>query len=100
MSVETGTGAEPLVALWADVWLLPGVCPDVSLEQAGPVKRLAAYCAGQHGLLLGSPAGPCPGLHLGVAVGVASSQGQEGRHGGQGGWGEDEARGRGRGSGH
>ena len=100
MSVETGTGAEPLVALWADVWLFPCVCPDVPLEQAGPVKRLAAHCAGQHSLLLGSPAGPCPGLHLGVAVGVASSQGQEGRHGGQGGGGEDEARGRGRGSGH
>ena len=55
VGVETGAGAEPLVALWADVRLLPGVCPDVSLEQAGPVKRLAAHRAGQHGLLLGSP---------------------------------------------
>ena len=81
VGVETGAGAEPLVALWAYVRLLPGVCPDVPLEQAGPVKRLAAHRAGQHGLLLGSPAGPGPGLHLGVAVGVTSSQGQEGRHG-------------------
>ena len=55
VGVETGAGAEPLVALWADVRLLPGVCPDVSLEQAGPVKRLAAHRAGQHCLLLGSP---------------------------------------------
>ena len=58
VGVETGAGAEPLVALWADVRLLPGVCPDVSLEQAGPVKRLAAHRAGQHGLLLGSPVVP------------------------------------------
>ena len=28
VGVETGAGAEPLVALWADVRLLPGVCPD------------------------------------------------------------------------
>ena len=52
VGVETGAGAEPLVALWADVRLLPGVCPDMSLEQAGPVKRLAAHRAGQHCLLL------------------------------------------------
>ena len=40
MGVEAGAGAEPLVALGADVRLLPGVGPDVPLQQTRPVERL------------------------------------------------------------
>ena len=55
VGVETGAGAEPLVALWADVRLLPGVRPHVPLQQAWVVKGLPTDGAGKHGLLPWAP---------------------------------------------
>ena len=56
MGVQTGAGAEPFLTLRADVRLLSRVGPDVSLQEAGPVKGLPTDSAGKHRLLLGSPA--------------------------------------------
>ena len=61
VGVEAGAGAEPLLTFRADVRLLSSVGPDVSLQQTGSVEGLPTDVAGQHGLLLGSPAGAGPG---------------------------------------
>ena len=88
MGVETGAGAEALVALGADVWLLPCVSPHVSLEKARPVECFATNIAWQHCLLLRPPPGPSPGHSL-----LRPAEGEEGAHAGS----QEEAGGRPRG---
>ena len=89
MRVEAGAGAEALIALGADVWLLSCVSPHVSLKKARPVKCFATNIAGQHCLLLWSPPGPSPGhclLRPGEGEEGAHTRGQEeagGRHRGE-----------------
>ena len=87
--VEAGAGAEALIALGADVWLLSCVSPHVSLKKARPVKCFATNITWQHCLLLWSPPGPSPGhclLRPGEGEEGAHTRGQEeagGRHRGE-----------------
>ena len=53
-----------LYLLWGQVSGFSSVGPDVSLQQTGSVEGLPTDVAGQHGLLLGSPAGAGPGWGL------------------------------------
>ena len=48
--VQGGAGGESLLAEVAHMRPLPSVRSDVSLQQAWPVKNLAAVATGQHGL--------------------------------------------------
>ena len=75
MCVKAGAGAEALIALRADVWLLPCVSPHVSLQKARPVECFATNITGQHCLLLWPPPRPSPGHCL-----LRPGEGEEGAH--------------------